>query len=481
MGRDSEAVKVRNRLPGLWVAILVSMRIQFFGAAETVTGSRHLLEVDGKRILVDCGLFQGERELRDKNWEPFPVPPHSLDAVVVTHAHTDHIGYLPKLVREGYDGPIYATRATARLAKISLPDSGRLQEEEARRANKHGSRHKPALPLYTEADAYASLKRFVERPYEEWLELPGKVQMRYLPAGHILGSAFAEIAFPNGERILMSGDLGRYKTPILKDPTTVESAEYLVIESTYGDRLHADEDTLGKLEAIFRDAMANGSAVLVPSFAIGRTQELLYDIHCLQDAGRMPRIPIYVDSPMATSTTHLYESESQEHDSDMKMHLEAGVNPLEPHLLQMVRDREQSKALNAQSGPMIVISGSGMANGGRIKHHLLRRLSDPSTIVLFTGYQASGTLGRRLLEGEPQVRIFGEEVMVRARIEKLNSLSAHADQGEILTWLKGFKTPPRRTFLVHGEPPAQAALREKIVQELAWDVVIPKFGEAFDL
>ncbi len=459
----------------------MSQTIGFYGAAQTVTGSKHLLTLNDKKILVDCGIFQGNRELRDRNWQPFPFAPTELDAVVVTHAHMDHIGMIPKLVKEGYQGPIYCTRATLGLAKISLPDSGRLQEEEARYANKHGSRHSPALPLYTEQDAYACLKRFVPMPYWDFQPLPGGATFRFMPAGHILGSAFAEIYFENGERILMSGDLGRFDTPIIKDPTYVEWAEYLVVESTYGDRVHADEDTMGRLEEILNSAYRSGGAVLVPTFSIGRTQEMLYYLRELQDAGRMPRMPIFIDSPMAVSATRLYADAKEEHDEDMKIALAENASSLEPHLLTLVRDREQSKALNKQSGPMVIIAGSGMANGGRIVHHLKNRLGHESTQVVFTGFQGEGTLGRRLLEGEPEVEIHGIPVMVRASTTKLNSLSAHADQGEIMDWLRHFKAAPKRTFIVHGEEKAQRVLRDKIRDELKWDVTIPSQGEEFSL
>ncbi len=457
-------------------------RIRFCGAARTVTGSRHLIEFDGKTILVDCGLFQGARELRERNWLPFPIEPHQIDAVVITHAHQDHIGYLPRLVRDGYRGPIYATRATVALSRISLPDSGRLQEEEARHRNKHRTtRHDPALPLYTEADAYACLKHFEPVHYHQFKELPGGATWRYMPAGHILGSAFAELYFPSGERILMSGDLGRYDRPILHDPWACDFAEYLVVESTYGDRMHSTEDTAEHLATLLKEAHESGSAVLVPSFAIGRTQELLYFLKRLQREGRMPRMPIYVDSPMASSTTQVYAQESEEHDCETRIAIKADDDPLEPEGLTFVRDREESKALNVRKGAMVVISGSGMANGGRIVHHLSQRLDDPSTIVLFTGYQAEGTLGRRLLEGAPEVSILGHEVRVKARIEKLNALSAHADQGEIMRWLKGFKSPPKRTFIVHGEPDAQDALAAKIEADLGWKTAIPEHLEAFEL
>ncbi len=459
----------------------MAQSIQFLGAAETVTGSQHLIEANGKKILIDCGLFQGSRELKALNWLPFDSDPRDLDAVVVTHAHTDHIGLLPKLVREGYSGPIYATGTTIGLCRISLPDGGRLQEEEARHANKIGSRHKPALPLYTEADAYACLKQFEPVGYHTMSPLPGGVTFRYLQAGHILGSTFAEIYFDNGEKLLMGGDLGRFNTPILKDPEPVEYAENLVIESTYGNRFHAQEDTLARIEELLQTAWSEGSVILIPSFAIGRTQELFYFLSLLQQEGRMPRIPVFLDSPMATSVTGIYRAAKDEHDEETKLAFREGYNPIEPHGVTYVRDSNQSKELNDRKGPMIIISGSGMANGGRIVHHLKQRLGDSRTIVLFTGYQASGTLGRQLLEGAPMVRIHHEEIHVRARVEKLNSLSAHADQGEILTWLKEFKKPPRRTFIVHGEPPAQEALAQKIREELGWELTIPHFKERFEI
>jgi metallo-beta-lactamase family protein len=455
--------------------------IAFHGAARTVTGSRHLLTLNGKKVLVDCGLFQGSRELRQRNWEAFPIPPHELDAVIITHAHLDHIGYLPKLAALGYNGPIYATPATIKLSRISLPDSARIQEEDARTANKVGSRHMPAKPLYTEGDAYAALKLFVPIGYHEMHALPGGAQFRFLPAGHILGSAFAEIYFENGERILMGGDLGRYDTPIIRDPETVDAAEYLVLESTYGDRIHPKENPQEKLYEILQDAWSQGLRILVPSFSIGRTQELMYYMSRLQAEGRMPRIPVYIDSPMAISATEAYRSSKEEHDEDMKISIAEGQSALEPEGVITIRDRRQSQELNHRPGPYMVIAGSGMANGGRIVHHLLHHVSDPSTLVLFTGYQAEGTLGRRILEGQPEVRILKQEVPVRARIDKLNALSAHAGQDEIMRWLGGFKTPPRKTFIVHGEPKAQEVLQTQIHQQLGWDVVIPSWHEEFAL
>lgn len=460
----------------------MAQSIQFLGAARTVTGSKHLITHNGKKILIDCGLFQGGQELSARNWLDFDFDPTSLDLVILTHAHMDHIGMLPNLVKAGYRGPILSTAATLGLARISLPDSGRIQEEDARHANKHGySRHSPALPLYTEKDAYACLKQFQKVHYYDFRDLPGGGTWRFLPAGHILGSAFIEIYFDNGERILMGGDLGRFDTPIIKDPTTVEYAEYLVIESTYGDRSHAKENIRHRLATIITQAVKDGTAILTPSFSIGRTQELLYHIHQMQDQKRIPRIPIFVDSPMAVSSTQVYRQALEEHDDEMKAELDMAHEPLEPENLTMVRDREQSKALNVHPGPMMVIAGSGMCNGGRIVHHLLHRLSSENTLVLFTGYQAEGTLGRRLIEGADVVTIHGREVEVRARVDKLNSLSAHCDADEMMRWLGGFKAAPKKTFIVHGEIHAQEALQERIRTELGWETEIPYQADVFDL
>src|SRR5579871_1957561 len=384
--------------------------ITFDGAAQTVTGSLHILEFNGRQVLVDCGMYQGSKELRARNWEKFPFDTTKLSAVVITHAHMDHIGLLPKLCREGYAGPIYATQATIDLARISLPDSGRLQEEDAYQHKKHKTRQEPILPLYTERDAYECMKQFHPVEYHAPHPLPGGANWIFYPAGHILGSAFAEIYFENGERILMSGDLGRYGTPIIKDPTTIENAEYLVIESTYGDRFHAQEDPMARLSSVLQSAWRGGRAVLVPSFAIGRTQELLYYISKLQWENQVPRVPIYIDSPMATSVTSVYGRCSDELDDEMLQAVSSHLDPFAPEGLRFVRDREASKALNSTKGPLMIIAGSGMANGGRIVHHLIHRLSDPNTIVLFSGYQGEGTLGRRIQEGAEKVRIFGQEI-----------------------------------------------------------------------
>lgn len=457
----------------------MSIQVQFCGAAQTVTGSKHLLTINDKKILVDCGIFQGPEEVRKRNHEDWPFSPHELDAVVVTHAHMDHIGMIPKLVKDGYRGPIYATKPTIGLAKVSLPDSGRLQEEEANYRRRKGLDN--AVPIYTEKDAYACLGRFQPVHFYEFHDLPGGSTWRYLPAGHILGSAYAEIYFPNGERILMGGDLGRFNTPIIKDPALVDFAEYLVVESTYGDRLHSEENPEDIIEGVLKQAIENGSCVLVPSFAIGRTQELLYYIRKLEDEGRIGRIPVFVDSPMAISASQLYRDCDEDHDKEMREMSELHENPIEPDHLTYVRDREQSKMLNSHKGPLVIIAGSGMANGGRIIHHLMNRLGDSSTIVLFTGYQAEGTLGRKLIEKEPVVEILGREVNVKCSVQKINSMSAHADQGEIMAWLGNFRTPPKKTFIVHGEKNAQLTLQEKIHEELGWETHIPHHLETVDL
>ncbi len=410
------------------------------------------------------------------------MDPQEIDAIILTHAHTDHIGYLPRLVKQGYRGPVYATQGTVGLCKISLPDGGRLQEEEARYHNKHKtSRHELAEPLYTEADAYEALKLLKTVRYFDFVDLPGKNVFRYLPAGHILGSAMAEIYFESGERINMTGDIGRYDRPIIKDPYHCDFAEYLVIESTYGNRLHDPGDAKDKIAEIMHQAYRDGSRILVPSFAIGRTQELLWYLHCLREEGNLPNMPIYVDSPMANAATLLYQQTTEDHDHDMKMDLAEGRSPFDPGMVRFVRDRNMSKSLNMAPGPFMVIAGSGMVSGGRIQHHLKAHLSDPSTILLFTGFQAQGTLGRMIMDGANEVKILGEIIPVEARVESLQMLSAHADYSEMLRWLKGFKFAPKKTFIVHGEPEASEGMKAHIESELGWDCFIPSHGQTFKL
>jgi metallo-beta-lactamase family protein len=458
----------------------MSNSITFFGAARTVTGSKHLIRQGKTTILVDCGMFQGPKELRDRNYDPFLFDPAELDAVILTHAHTDHIGMLPALVREGYKGPIYATGGTIGLCRISLPDSARIQAEDARYASRHNL-DRPQQPLYTEADAQQAIRKMQRVPYHQWQDLPGKMTFRFLPAGHILGSAFIDLYFQNGERLVMSGDIGRKDRPILKDPEEVDGADYLVMESTYGDRLHEPENPLQVLEDVMDRALRERRIIIVPSFAIGRTQELLWCINELQNSRRVAKMPIYIDSPMANAATLLYARTDEDWDDDTKISILEGETPFSPELVQFVRDRHLSKALNNHRGPMMIIAGSGMASGGRIVHHLKHHLASENTIVLFTGFQAQGTLGRKIVEGAEWVDIMGDSIPVRAEIIQMGSLSAHADQGEMLDWMGGFKTVPKQTFLVHGEAEAQNVFAQKIREEKGWNVEIPEQGQTFSL
>lgn len=459
----------------------MSVSITFHGATDTVTGSRHLLDTGVSRVLFDCGLFQGPRAIRERNWQPFPEPPGSLDAIVLTHAHLDHTGYLPRLVKEGYRGPVYCTPATQDLLAIMLADAAHLQEEEAEHANRHRwSRHAPALPLYDREDARRCLELLEPRGYAEAFEPAAGVRVHFERAGHILGSAFA-FAETEAGLVLFSGDLGRYGQAIIPDPTRVSRADYLLVESTYGDRDHQDVDVLAELERIVRQAVERKGFVLIPSFAIGRAQEVLYLLSTLWSASRIPRLPVYVDSPMAVSAVPLFVNHTEEHDLEMTALLDAERCPFEGPNVRFVQTRDQSKALNDEPGPGIIIAGSGMCNGGRIRHHLLKRVDSPNTTVLFVGYQGEGTPGRALLEGAKTFRAYGWEVPVRARMQRLDALSAHADRGEIMRWLDGFAAPPRRTFLVHGEPAARRALEARIVADLGWNVSRPDLHERVEL
>jgi metallo-beta-lactamase family protein len=459
----------------------MSTSLTFHGAADTVTGSRHLLEIGGRRILVDCGLFQGPREIRERNWQRFPVDPHALDAVVLTHAHLDHTGFLPRLVRDGYHGTIYCTPATRDLLGVMLLDSARLQEEEAEFRNRKGrSRHRPALPLYTAEDVQRCLKQLQGIGYHEPFEPAPGLPFHFERAGHILGSAFVFAQTEVGT-ILFSGDLGRYDQTIIRDPTPVSRADYLLVESTYGDRDHPQVDVPAALERIVKRAVEERGFILIPSFAIGRTQEVLYLLNRLQAEGRIPALPIYVDSPMATSVVPFFVSHREEHDLEMEALMDAAHCPFEGPNLRYVHSRDESKALNDVDGPGIILAGSGMANGGRIKHHLLNRISRPNTTVLFVGYQAAGTPGRALVDGAETFRAYGWEVPVRARLERLDALSAHADRGEVLRWLGGFTEPPKRTFLVHGEPAARQALQARLQTRLGWNVYRPGMHERVEL
>lgn len=454
--------------------------IQFLGAAGTVTGSKFLFTCRGERVLLDCGLFQGLKELRLRNWSSPPVDVKSLRAVVLSHAHIDHSGYLPKLVKLGFGGSIYATPASCDLLRILLPDSAHLQEEEAKYANKRGySKHRPALPLYTVDDAYRVLDLLRPTDYAKETALAGEISFRFFPVGHILGAAAMRITcdFDGMKRQLVySGDLGRYGRPILKDPDPIEQADWLLVESTYGDRFHPanPEEQLAKA---IEEAAAENGWLIIPSFAVGRTQELIYIIRQLEDQGRIPWLPVHVDSPMAINATEIYCAHAEEHDLDMKLLTDKERSPLCSHRFQIHRTQEESKALNDLPGPLIIISASGMATGGRVLHHLKSRLPDPKTTVLFVGFQAEGTRGRALQDGKKEIKMLGETVPVRAKVKIIDGFSAHADQGELLRWLGNFKRPPRRTFVVHGEPGASDSFAGVVREKLRWEVEVPKNGQ----
>jgi metallo-beta-lactamase family protein len=460
--------------------------IRFLGAAGTVTGSRFLLEAGGRRVLVDAGLFQGLKEYRLRNWAPFPVPPASIDAVVLTHAHIDHSGALPLLVREGFRGEAFCTPATADLARIMLPDSARLQEEEARYANEKGySRHAPrALPLYAPVDAAAALDRLRTLRYGKEREILPGFTLRFRRAGHILGSACALLGVSAGSgepvRVLFSGDLGRYDAPILPDPEPPPEADFLVVESTYGDRSHPPDTAAAALEREVRAAVDRGGAIVMPAFAIGRTQEVLFLLRQLEQDGRIPSLPVYVDSPMASDATPVYRAHREDHDEQMDALLDRGIEPLRPARLAFTRTVEESRAINRVHGPCIIVSASGMATGGRVLHHLEQRLPDPSTTVLLVGFQAVGTRGWSLQSGAPAVRIHGKDVPVRARVVSLPGFSAHGDREEVSRWLDGMSSPPRRTFCVHGEASALTAQAERIAAR-GWSVQVPAHLDTAEL
>jgi len=458
--------------------------IRFLGAAGTVTGSRYLVTAGRARVLVDAGLFQGPKELRLRNRAPWPLDPAGLDAVVLTHAHIDHCGALPLLGRGGYRGPVHCTPATRDLAGLLLPDSGRLQEEEARYANRKGySKHAPdAAPLYTEEDAVAVLRQLSPVPYGERREIAPGVSIAFRRAGHILGAASVsmELAGPPRLRILFSGDLGRFGVPILRDPDPGEAADVLLVESTYGGRLHGDAPPAGALRDEVLRAVQEQGTLLVPAFAVGRTQEILFTLRQLEEAHAVPAIPVFVDSPMAVDATPIFLAHREDHDDEMSRLVAAGTDPLRPARLAFCRSPEQSRALNAVKGACVILSASGMATGGRILHHLRQRLPDPRTTVLLVGYQAAGTRGWSLQNGAATLRMFGEDVPVRARVATIGGFSAHADEAELTRWLATFPSPPGRTFLVHGEPAALAASQARM-DRLGWTARAPAHLEEVPL
>ncbi len=461
-------------------------KITFLGAAGTVTGSKYLVEAGGKRLLVDCGLFQGSKELQQRNWNNLTVDPASVDWVLLTHAHIDHTGYIPRFVRNGFGGPIYSNAATRELCELLLLDSAHLQEEDAQfAARKNYSSHKPPLPLYTVAEAQTSLARFQEIPRADAFTISPQFSVRPHDAGHILGSSWLELTITeNGKQTLVvfSGDLGRYDQPILKDPEPPSRADFLLCESTYGDRDHPTGSVPDALADVINRVAKRGGAIVIPAFTVGRTQTLMYYLRQLEKEQRIPQLPVYVDSPMAISVTDIYVKHTEDHDADFTQREQEGDrDPLDMKEVHMTRSVEDSKKINDVVSPCIIISASGMATGGRILHHLARRLPDSRNAVLLVGYEAEGTGGRALEDGAQYLRIHGEEVPVRAEIVKIDQLSAHAGRNELLRWLSGFSAPPRQTFLVHGEPNALESFEGAITNRFHWPVTIPAYLQSFDL
>lgn len=463
------------------------MKLQFLGAAQVVTGSCFLLEVSDKKILIDCGMFQGSKTIRSLNYRDFLFDPASIHCVLLTHAHIDHCGLIPKLCKQGFKGAIYATKASVELCQIMLPDSAHIQEYDAEIANRKGQRSgkKYVEPLYTIDDALISLSHFVPITYETDLQVTPEILIRFKDAGHIIGSAFVEVfVTEHGEttKLLFSGDIGQPDQPIIKDPTPIYGADYIITESTYGNRLHEYYDREEKLTEIVNDTIKRGGNVIIPSFAVGRTQTMLYYLHKLWRENRIPNVPVVIDSPLAIAATRIFAQNTQEYDTESKEFLNAdGTLPQMPHLM-ISKTSEESKALNSMEGPAIIISASGMADAGRILHHLKHNLWRHESSILFVGYQAEGSMGRRLIEGVKRVKIMGEEVGVKSKIYNLDGFSAHADQRQILDWLANVTDPkPANIFLVHGEPTAAIPLSEYITEKLATRTYIPRYGDIVEM
>ncbi len=458
------------------------LSIQFLGAAGTVTGSKHMVRFgDNRELLVDCGLFQGPKAWREKNWQPLPVPAPNLEWVVLTHAHLDHSGYLPRLAASGFKGPVFCTPGTAELAKILLPDSGHLQEEDAEHANKKGyTKHKPALPLYTEQQAIESLSLLSEVPKGRAVELQPGAGFQFSRAGHILGSSMVELR-ANGASVLFTGDLGRPHSETGGPVAPPKGIDYLVIESTYGNRLHPRDDPRPHLARIVTETTRRGGSVIIPAFAVERTQKIIFLLKELMEERTIPRIPIFSDSPMAIEAMKVFLRYEEEFDHDTRSLIRKHGSPFHWEGFHFAETREQSTRINQTHMPVIIISSSGMAAGGRILHHLAQRLPDPRCTILFVGFQAEGTRGQQIQSGKPSVKIHGNEVPVRARIETLGQFSDHSDYEETIAWLKLFETAPKRTFLVHGEASSAEALRARLVAQLGWNVHVAQYLEEIQL
>jgi metallo-beta-lactamase family protein len=453
----------------------LTLHLSFLGGAGTVTGSKYLLESEDRRLLVDCGLFQGLKVLRLKNWAPLPVAPGDIDAVLLTHAHLDHSGYLPVLIKAGFRGRVFCTRSTAELCRILLPDAGHLQEKDADFANRHGfSKHSPALPLYTLDDAERALAHLAPVVFDRSVPLPGGATAIFRGAGHILGAASIQLQW-RGRTVVFSGDVGRYDDPMMFDPVAVRHADYLLVESTYGNRRHDRRDPEDALEEIIGATVARGGTVVIPAFAVGRAQSLLFYLERIKASGRLSNVPVFLDSPMADAASQVFCERHEDHRLDEAQCRR--VCTVASH----ARTVEESKALTANPMPKVVVSASGMATGGRVLHHLKRYAPDPKNTVLFAGFQAAGTRGADMLAGAETIKIHGEHIPVRAEVRNLDMLSAHADADELLRWLRGFARGPLMTYLVHGEPAASDALRRRIEEELHWRCAVAEHGQKVEL
>lgn len=465
--------------------------LTFLGAARTVTGSKHLLQTGEHRLLVDCGLFQGVKSLRERNWQALPVAATAIESVVLTHAHLDHCGYLPRLVSQGFRGRVFCTPGTAELARIVLADAAYLQEEDAERANrKRYTKHSPALPLFTAADAARAMTLLQPVGYNRPMPVMPGVEVEFVNAGHLLGSAYARVRLQSsGKTVLFGGDLGRYGRPVMPDPDPVSEADVLLVESTYGDRIHEADDDGARMAQIVSETAERGGKIIIPAFALGRIEEVLYWINRLEEERRIPELPVYVDSPMAAAVLQIYRDRLNELDADI-----SGASPDRPRVrharevcafctaqMTVISSVAESRAVQESNEPAIIVSSSGMATGGRVLHHLTRALPDEKNTVLFVGYQAAGTRGRQLISGAKFTRIHGVDVPVLARIESVDSMSAHADRTEILRWLRGFSRPPALTCLVHGEPEPMDALKAYIEAELGWTVLTPHHQEKIEI
>jgi metallo-beta-lactamase family protein len=467
----------------------VPFKLAFLGAARQVTGSCYAVEANGLKVLVDCGLHQ-ERAYLERNWDPLPIAPEEIDFILLTHAHLDHSGLIPKVVRDGFSGTILTTAATGDILSIALMDSAEIQEEDAaykkKRHQKEGRMPpRPVVPLYTVEDVQQAMPLVEEIDYDSPVQIGDNVEVRFRDAGHILGSAMIEIAVRrNGETrtIVFSGDIGQWDMPFVRDPSLFESADYIVMESTYGDRSHEDPAAVGEMLArTIRDTAAAGGNVVIPTFAIERAQDLMFHLSKLVYAKAIPPVRVYLDSPMAREVTQAYERHDEFLDEETRALFSSGRNPFRFPGLTIVRTAEESKAINTAPGPAVIMAGSGMITGGRIKHHLAQNIARPESTILFVGYQARDTLGRQILEGRPEIRVLGRTLPVRARVAKINGFSAHADRAGLDRWLDGFKSPPRRLFVTHGDAEVAAHFAERTRRERGWTVEVPEYLEIWDL